>query len=72
MIAEYYREGKPSYHPKTMLKVLVYANMDNTYVSRKIEKTMRENINYMWLSGRTEICSHIAEISFKRIDDLLS
>lgn len=57
LIAEYYREGKPSYHPKMMLKVLIYAYMDNTYSSRKIEKAMRENINYMWLSGR-QVADH--------------
>lgn len=31
---------------------MVYAYMDNIYSSRKIEKAMRENINFMWLSGR--------------------
>src|SRR5690625_4109852 len=41
----YAKEGRPSYHPKMMLKVMVYAYMDNIYSSRKIEKAMRENIN---------------------------
>ena len=52
LIKEYHRAGKPSYHPKMMLKVMIYAYMDNVYSSRKIEKAMRENINYMWLSAR--------------------
>ena len=51
LISEYHKEGKPGYHPKMMLKVMVYAYMDNTYSSRKIEKAMRENINFMWLSA---------------------
>jgi transposase len=34
LIKEYHKEGKPSYHPKMMLKVMVYAYMDNTYSSR--------------------------------------
>ena len=34
-----------------MLKVMVYAYMNNTYLSRKIEKAMRENITFMWLSA---------------------
>lgn len=34
-----------------MLKVMVYAYMNNTYLSRKVEKAMRENINFMWLSA---------------------
>lgn len=57
LIKEYHKEGKPSYHPKMMLKVMVYAYMDNTYSSRKIEKAMRENINYMWLSAK-QVADH--------------
>lgn len=63
---EYHREGKPSYHPKMMLKVMVYAYMDNTYSSRKIEKAMRENINYMRLAA-----SNAFAIKFK-FEGLLS
>jgi len=48
----YSKEGRPSYHPKMLLKIMVYAYMDNIYSSRKIEKAMRENINFMWLSGK--------------------
>nr|WP_262910764.1 transposase [Wocania arenilitoris] len=31
--------------------------MDNTYSSRKIEKAIRENINYMWLSAN-QVADH--------------
>ena len=37
LIAEYSKEWKTSYHTKMILKVMVYAYMDNTYSSRKIE-----------------------------------
>lgn len=57
LIEEYSKDGKPSYHPKMMLKVMVYAYMDNTYSSRRIEKAMRENINFMWLSAQ-QIADH--------------
>ena len=57
LIKAYSKEGQPSYHPKMMLKVMVYAYMDNTYSSRKIEKAMRENINFMWLSNR-QVADH--------------
>jgi len=57
LVEEYSRDGKPSFHPKMMLKVMVYAYMDNTYSSRKIEKAMRENINFMWLSAR-QVADH--------------
>jgi len=68
LIKEYSRDGKPSYHPKMMLKVMVYAYMDNTYSSRKIEKAMRENINYMWLSGQ-QVAGHntIARFRSKKL-----
>jgi transposase len=57
LISEYSKEGKPSYHPKMMLKVMVYAYMDNIYSTRKIEKAMRENINFMWLSAK-QVADH--------------
>jgi transposase len=57
LIKVYHVEGKPSFHPKMMLKVMVYAYMDNIYSSRKIEKAMRENINFMWLSGK-QVADH--------------
>lgn len=71
LINEYQREGKPSYHPKMMLKVMVYAYMDNTYSSRKIEKAMRENINFMWLSGM-QVADHntIARFRSQRLKDV--
>jgi len=43
--------GTSSYHPRVLLKVLVYAYLDNVYSSRRIEACLKENIHYMWLSG---------------------
>ena len=51
LLKAYSREGNPSYHPGMMLKVMVFAYMNNIYSSRKIEKALRENINFMWLSN---------------------
>ncbi|MBB5334833.1 transposase [Chryseobacterium koreense] len=55
LISTYHAEGKPGYHPKMLLKVMVYAYMDNIYSSRKIEKALKENVNFMWLSGRAQV-----------------
>jgi transposase len=42
--------GRPSAtNPRTMLKVLVYANMQGIYSSRDIEKSCIRDINFMWL-----------------------
>lgn len=43
--------GTSSYHPRMLLKVLVYAYLNNTYSSRGIEDAVKNNIQYMWLSG---------------------
>ena len=51
LIAQYEGGGASSYHPLMMLKVLVYAYSEKTYSSRRIAKALRENVNYMWLSG---------------------
>lgn len=68
---EYSKDGKPSYHPKMMLKIMVYAYMDNIYSSRKIEKAMRENINFMWLSGQ-QVADHntIARFRSKKLKNI--
>lgn len=43
--------GNSCFSPRMMLKVLVYAYLNNIYSSRRIEQQLRENIHYMWLSG---------------------
>jgi len=43
--------GASSYHPRMLLKVLVYGYLTNTYSSRKLEEQVRQNIHFMWLCG---------------------
>jgi len=43
--------GTSSYHPRMLLKVLVYAYLRNIYSSRKIEQACSENVHFMWLAG---------------------
>ena len=43
--------GTSSYHPRMMLKVIIYAYLRNVYSSRKIEQALHENLHFMWLSG---------------------
>jgi transposase len=50
LIAKYKGGGTSSYHPRLMLKVLVYAYLRNIYSSRKIEAALNESIHFMWLS----------------------
>jgi transposase len=43
--------GTSSFHPKMMLKVLIYAYTQGIYSSRRIAKALRENVNFMWISA---------------------
>ena len=51
LLEKYKGGGTSSYHPRMMLKVIVYAYTEKIYASRKIAKALRENVNFMWLSG---------------------
>lgn len=51
LVRQYKTGGSSSYHPLMLLKVLVYAYINNTYSSRKIEEALQQNIHFMWLSG---------------------
>lgn len=47
-----YKQGScPAYHPRMMLKVMIYSYSQKTYSSRMIAKALRENINFMWIAG---------------------
>jgi len=43
--------GTSSYHPRMMLKLVIFACLNNVYSCRKIKRQNLENIHYMWLSG---------------------
>jgi len=50
-----YKPGGTSiYHPRMLLKVLVYAYVNNIYSSRKIEEAIAQNIHFMWLAGMSK------------------
>ena len=51
LTSQYKAGGTSSYHPRMLLKVLVYAYINNVYSSRKIEEAISNHIHYMWLSG---------------------
>lgn len=43
--------GASSYSPRMMLKVITYGYIDKIYTNRRIEKALKENVYFMWLSG---------------------
>ena len=46
--------GASSYHPRMLLKVMIYSYLNNVYSSRVMERQLQENIHYMWLSGMSK------------------
>ncbi len=53
LLRTYKGGGSSSYNPKMLLKVLITAYLSGVYSSRQISKRLREDINYMWLSGKS-------------------
>lgn len=51
LIETYKGGGRKAYNALMLLKVLVYAYVMKIYTSRRIAKALREDINFMWLSG---------------------
>lgn len=47
----YKATGRCPYHPKMMLKAILYAYMNNVYSCRKIEQLLLRDIHYIWLAG---------------------
>jgi transposase len=54
LLQQYKPGGTSSYHPRMLLKALVYAYINNIYSSRKIEEALGQNIHFMWLAGMSK------------------
>lgn len=48
----YHERGRCPYHPKMMLKIILYAYMNNIYSCRKMEKAVKRDIHYIWLAAQ--------------------
>ncbi len=49
--ATYKGGGASSFAPRMLLKVVLYAYLQNIYSGRKMEKFLKRDVNFMWLSG---------------------
>lgn len=65
------RGRKPATTPSTMLKILLYANMEGIYSSRKIESACLRDINFIWLLNgeKTTNYHEIARFRSKRLSE---
>lgn len=43
--------GRPAFHPVMMMKVLVYAYASGIYSSRRIARSLRSDVHFMWLAA---------------------
>ena len=50
--SKFKEEGNPAYHPKMMLKIILYSYLKGIYGSRKITRELESNIFYWYLSGK--------------------
>ena len=47
----YKPSGRKPYHPQMMLKVVLYAYMNNIYSCRRIESLLKRDIHFIYLAG---------------------
>src|SRR5690606_28004943 len=51
IINKYAGGGTSAYHPRMLLKVLLYGYCMKIYTGRRLAKALREDINFMWLAA---------------------
>jgi transposase len=75
--------GTTAYHPRMLLKILLYAYSVKIYTGRKIAKALSQDIHFMWLSGmsrpdfrtinsfRSSKAKEVIELLFKEMLEFL-
>jgi transposase len=75
--------GTSAYHPRMLLKVLLYAYSVKIYTGRKMAKALTQDIHFMWLSGmsrpdfrtlnsfRSSKAKEVIEVLFKEMLEFL-
>jgi len=72
LLKAYKPGGTSVYHPKMLLKVLIYGYLSNIFSSRKLEAAVKENIHFMWLAGMNRPDHNtIARFRSERLKDTL-
>ncbi|SFF12873.1 Transposase [Chitinophaga sp. CF118] len=83
LIQQYLGGGTSAYHPRMLLKVLLYAYSVKIYTGRKIAQALSQDIHFMWLSGmsrpdfrtinnfRSSKAKEVIEVLFKEMLEFL-
>lgn len=53
LINTYKGGGTSSYHPRILLKLVIFGYLNNLFSSRKIARAVKENVHFIWLSGQS-------------------
>jgi len=61
------KEGRPPFHPSTMMKIYLYGYQNGIRTCRRLEKACRTNIEMMWLVNQQ--CPHYKTIANFRKDN---
>ena len=67
LINQYGGGGTSAYHPRMLLKVLLYAYCSKIYTGRKIAKALGQDIHFMWLAAmnRPDFRNRIIKVNEK-------
>jgi transposase len=57
---------KPETEPKILFKIMVYAYMEFTYSTRRLEKACRRDINFKWLLAGESVPDHSTISRFRK------
>ena len=69
LVEKEHKTGRPRYDSYTLLRVILFAFMENGYVStRKIEKLCKTDIRFMWLLNGNPAPSHMTIDNFMKND----
>ena len=72
LLEKYPGGGRASYNPVMMIKLVVYAYTDKVFSCRRISKSARENIMYMWLcGGNTPTFMAVNRFRSERMKDII-
>ena len=72
LASSYSRMGRKSAtSPRTLLKLMIYANMEGIYSSRSIESSCKRDINFIWLLNGEKAHNYceIARFRSKRLSE---
>jgi transposase len=54
LLAKYPKMGAASYHPRLLVKLLVYGYINNIYSSRQLEEACKRDIHFLWLTAMSQ------------------